>query len=380
MKLTASIIKSLKENIRDWKVILLVLAFSPFFVLITSLFYGGEATTYTIGIINRDMGSESIKLVKELKNTNGQDNSQIFKIIDFNDTKKMEEAVKNKSIDLGMIIPEDYSKKLQISRSGKVDNPAVVDIYGSLGNMKYTVAAVLSSNQVYKQGMEAAQIVLPSEISETFLEKKLPKNEFESYAPGMISLSVLMLLFTACASIVKENEKRTLVRLKLSRMGAFNFLSGISIVQAVIAIIAIIISYWAALALGYKPVGNFGPVVVIGILSSFSMVAVSLVVASFLNTIFDVMTVGCFPFFIMMFFSGSMLPLPKVNLFTIGGHSFGFTDILPLTHTASAFNKILNYGAKITGVGFEIAMICLLSVIYFAAGMVLYQRRKLSKA
>lgn len=380
MKLTASIIKSLKENIRDWKVILLVLAFSPFFVLITSLFYGGEATTYTIGIINRDMGSESIKLVKELKNTNGQDNSQVFEIVDFNDTKKMEEAVKNKSIDLGMIIPEDYSKKLQISRSEKVDNPAVVDIYGSLGNMKYTVAAVLSSNQVYKQGMEAAQIVLPSDISETFLEKKLPKNEFESYAPGMISLSVLMLLFTACASIVKENEKRTLVRLKLSRMGAFNFLSGISIVQAIIAIIAIIISYWAALALGYKPVGNFGPVVVIGILSSFSMVAVSLVVASFLNTIFDVMTVGCFPFFIMMFFSGSMMPLPKVNLFTIGGHPFGFADILPLTHTASAFNKILNYGAEITGVGFEIAMICLLSVIYFAAGIVLYQRRKLSKA
>lgn len=55
-------------------------------------------------------------------------------------------------------------------------------------------------------------------------------------------------------------------------------------------------------------------------------------------------------------------------------------DILPLTYTANAFNKILNYGEGFGGVLFEIFMICLLTVIYFAAGLVLYQKRKLSKA
>ncbi|WP_068785491.1 P-loop NTPase family protein [Paenibacillus phocaensis] len=103
--------------------------------------------------------------------------------------------------------------------------------------------------------------------------------------------------------------------------------------------------------------GHFGPVLLIGILSSFSMVSVSLVVASFLNTVFDVLTVGCFPFFILMFFSGAMFPLPKLNMFSILGHPLGITDIR-----------------------FEILMIVVLTLIYFLAGLLLYQKRKLSKA
>lgn len=126
--------------------------------------------------------------------------------------------------------------------------------------------------------------------------------------------------------------------------------------------------------------GHFGPVLLIGILSSFSMVSVSLVVASFLNTVFDVLTVGCFPFFILMFFSGAMFPLPKLNMFSILGHPLGITDILPLTHTVNAFHRILNYGAGWTEIRFDILMIVVLTLIYFLAGLLLYQKRKLSKA
>lgn len=258
----------------------------------------------------------------------------------------LKEKVKEKAVDIGIVIPEDYSEKLTIRAAEK----------------------------------EVTKITLPSSISETFLEKKQPLNEFEGYVPGLISLAVLMILFTASASIVKENDKKTLIRLKLSRLGAFNFLAGICIVQAVVAVAAIILSYWTALGLGYRPTGGFGAVLVVGIISSFSMVAISLVVASFLYMVFDVLTIGCFPFFILMFFSGSMFPLPKMNLLTINGHLFGITDILPLTHTADAFSKILNYGSGINDLLFDFFMIALLTVIYFVIGLMLYQKRKLSKA
>lgn len=378
MKLVASIIKSFKENIRDWKVLAMVLVFSPFFVLLMNLFYGGEATTNKIGIVNLDKGNKSIELVKSIESIKGQDDSKLFKLSYVDNQRQLEVEVKEKSIDIGLVIPQEYSETL--ADKVTIEKTPVVNFYGSMGNMRYTVAAVLASDAVYKQGMKAHEITLPSYFNETFLEKKQPLNEFEGYVPGLISLAVLMILFTASASFVKENDKRTIIRLKLSPLGAFNFLGGISIVQAVIAIIAIILSYWTALGLGYRPAGNFGSVLAVGIVSSFSMVAVSLVVASFLSTIFDVLTIGCFPFFIMMFFSGSMFPLPKMNMFSIGGHQFGITDILPLTHTANAFNKILNYGSGISEVVFEIFMICLLTMEYFAFGMILYQRRKLSKA
>jgi len=379
MKLVASVIKSFKENIRDWKVLVMVLLFSPFFILLMNLFYGGEPTTYNLGVLNSDDGKVSNALVKILESSKGQDGHELFKLSYINDEDELKAKVKEKVVDIGIVIPEEYSKKLsQIDTV--IVSPAIVKLYGSMSNIRYTVAAIMVGEAVNKQGLGIAKITLPSSISETFVEKKQPLNEFDGYVPGLISLAVLMILFTASASIVKENDKKTLIRLKLSRLGAFNFLSGICIVQAAVAVAAIVISYWTALGLGYKPAGGFGAVLVVGIISSFSMVAISLVVASFLDTIFDVLTIGCFPFFILMFFSGSMFPLPKMNLLTIGGHSFGITDVLPLTHTANAFNKILNDGAGINGVSFDIFMIALLTLIYFVIGLLLYQKRKLSKA
>jgi hypothetical protein len=203
--------------------------------------------------------------------------------------EELKAKVKEKVIDIGIVIPDDYSKKLS-QLNTNIGSPAVVKFYGSMGNMRYTVAAIMVGDTLNKQGLGVRKVILPSSISETFLEKKQPLNEFEGYVPGLISLAVLMILFTASASIVKENDKKTL------------------------------------------------------------------------------------------FFSGSMFPLPKMNLLTIGGHSFGITDILPLSHTANAFNKILNYGAGINGVLFDIFMITLLTLIYFVVGLLLYQKRKLSRA
>lgn len=379
MKLAASIIKTFKENIRDWKVLIMVLFFSPFFVLLMNLYYGSEPVAYNIGILNYDRGNKSSELLEILADAEGNGDAGLFRLSQFESREQLGTKVMDKTVDLGMVIPENYSKSLIMSLYDR-NSTAAVEFLGSMGNMKYTVAAVLAADIVYKQGMDIAEITLPSSIKETFLEKKQPLNEFENYAPGMISLSILMILFTACASIVKENDKRTIIRLKLSRLGAFNFLLGICAVQSVIAVIALSLSYWTALGLGYKPAGSFVPVLAAGVISSFSMVAVSLLVASFLNTVFDVLTIGCFPFFIMMFFSGCMFPLPKMNLFSLGGHSFGVTDVLPLTHTVGAFNKILNYGADISGVGFELAMLALLTLIYFVLGIFVYRKRKLLKA
>lgn len=380
MKLYSSIVKALKEGIRDWKVLSMVLLFSPFFILLMKLFYGGDPITYNIGIINLDTGKQSIELLQSMEAEQSSNNESLFELTYFSDQKELEEKVKDKSIDIGIVIPNNYSNILSDTANGVIDTPTKVNIYGSLGNTKYTLAAILANDMIYKQGIEIAKIVLPSEIKETFLEKKVPVNEFENFVPGLISLSVLMLLFTATASIVKENDKNTLVRLKMSRLGAVNYLAGISIVQSVVAVFSMIIAYLTALLLGYHSAGSFLALLVVGIISSLSMVAMSLIIASFLNTVFDVLTIGCFPFFIFMFFSGAMFPLPETNVIKIAGNSFGITDILSLTHTANAFNKILNYGVGLSGVSFELIMILGLTLIYFTLGVFLYQKRKLSKA
>jgi ABC-2 type transport system permease protein len=382
MKLAASVIKTVKENLRDWKVLVLVLVFAPFFLFLMYLFFSGAPATYRLGVLNRDGGNLSAALTGALAALEAQDGAAPVRITYYEDIAVLQKDVRERSVDLGVVIPADYSDKLLQYTPGGGGDAAIarVDFYGSLGNPNYAVAAALAWDQVSRQGLEAVKLTLPSEVRETFLEKKQSLGGFDAYVPGGIALAVLMILFSACASIVKENDKKTLLRLKLSKLGAFNFLCGISIVQVVIGTAAIALSYWTALALGYSPAGGFGPVLLAGVFSSISIVAVSLLAASFLSTMFDVLTVGCFPFFIMMFFSGSMFPLPRLTLFTLFGRQVGVTDLLPLTHTVSAFNKVLGSGEGVAGIAYELAALTVLSALYMAAGMALYGRRRLSKA
>jgi ABC-2 type transport system permease protein len=110
------------------------------------------------------------------------------------------------------------------------------------------------------------------------------------------------------------------------------------------------------------------------------MIAISLLVAAWLRTIFDLMTIGCFPFFILMFFSGGMFPLPPLRLLTIGGRSFDINEILPTTHSIAAFDKILNVNMGLGEVAYELAAIAVLTVVFYVLGAWLFARRHLRPA
>ncbi len=125
-----------------------------------------------------------------------------------------------------------------------------------------------------------------------------------------------------------------------------------------------------ALALGYRSHGSLVAVLVICVLCTLAIIAISLIVAAFLRSIFDLMTIGSFPFFMLMFFSGGMFPLPNLQVLTIAGHAISVNDVLPTTPAIDAMGKVLNYGTGLDGLGFELTLLALLTVAYFAVGLV----------
>lgn len=375
----ASMIKSLMENLRDWKVLAMTVLFAPFFLVLMFVFYGGEPTVYTIAVLNLDGNTAAQGLIEQLEHQTAPDGRHLFKLQMVQQKADLKQAVNNKTADVGLTIPADYGHRLNEGHLRQTAAPAEIAIFGSMANTRYPVAAVYATDVIQTYSLEMTGRKPPVRIEETFLEQKLPLNEFEGYVPGLLSLAILMILFTATASLVRESEKKTLVRLKLSRLGAFSFLTGTGAVQAVIAVCALVAAYLTALALGYRPVGSFVPVLLVGVLSSLAMVAISLVLASFLRTVFDVLTIGCFPFFILMFFSGTLFPEPKLALLSTPGYTLSLTDLLPLTHTATAFNRILNSGAGLGDIGYELAMLTLLTALLLAAGLTLYNKRRLSR-
>ena len=66
--------------------------------------------------------------------------------------------------------------------------------------------------------------------------------------------------------------------------------------------------------------------------------------------------------------------LPKITLFHLAGHAVYANDVLPTSLTVRAFGRILNHGAGLADVWFELAGILLLTAFYYWVGAVLITR------
>ena len=158
-------------------------------------------------------------------------------------------------------------------------------------------------------------------------------------------------------------------------MTTTQWITAMSLSQIIIGLLALGLTYLTAVGFGYQSSGSLLAMSVVGILSCLAIIAISVLVAALLRTIFDLMTIGCFPFFILMFFSGGMFPIPTISLFSFGEHSIHVNDVLPTTHSITAFGKILNQGLGLGDVFFELGAIVVLTTLYFALGILLFTRR-----
>jgi ABC-2 type transport system permease protein len=281
----------------------------------------------------------------------------------------------NKSVDLIVELPENFSQTLLDYKKEQRPAPAVVKTYGDPSNPKYLMAAAWSDSLTYQFTVDWTGMRSPLQLETESVSPLKSMSDFDFYVPALLGLALMMLMFTAAATLIKEKDKGTIVRLRISNMTTIEWLLALSLTQVIIGLLAVGLTYLTAVLLGYQGGGSWVALAVITILSCMAIIAISLLVAALLRTVFDLMTVGCFPFFILMFFSGGMFPIPGIRLFSLGGQIIHVNDILPTTHSINAMGKILNQRAGLNEVVFEIGFILVLTIAYFGAGVWLFTRR-----
>jgi ABC-2 type transport system permease protein len=385
VRLISLFIKTAIENLRDWKILILTLAFGPFFVVLMYL-YLGETTKspYRVIVVNQDEGAATVdggvlsagqELTSEMINARYPEGTELFEVQPEKEIEVALDLLADDAADLLVEIPEHFSRVLLEYRQGNQPPPAVVKTYGDPATANYLMAAVWSDMITYEYAFAMTDLKSPLELQANTISGTDALNDFELYVPALLTLALIMLMFTAAASLIKEKDKGTIIRLRLSNMTAFEWFSAVSLTQIIVGLLAMLLTFLTAVALGYQASGSLPAMMVVGLLSSLSIIAISLLVAAFLRTIFDLLTIGCFPFFILMFFSGGMFPLPPLRLFAVGSRSVSINDFLPTTHTISALGKILNQDAGLGDVVFELGAILVLTVVFFVAGAWLFTRR-----
>jgi len=145
----------------------------------------------------------------------------------------------------------------------------------------------------------------------------------------------------------------------------------------IVAILELLITFAVAVALGFRSQGSLWIAILIGIITSFSIIGVGMIVASFSKTVSQAFVIANFPFGFFMFLSGAAFPVPLGSFFTLAGHDFSFADLLPPTHAVAALNKVFTLGAGLGDVAFELAMLVLLSLLYFGVGVWLFRKMHL---
>jgi ABC-2 type transport system permease protein len=386
MRLLAYLAKTFKENLREWKILVMSLLFGPFFVFVMYAYFGTASPRYTLLVLDQDARTVSAEdgaaragddLRAAWEAVRYPDGKPVFKVLSLEDEDEGRRRLKNRDADLMIVIPTGFSRSLAAYGKGELlSGPALAGV-GDETSVRFMVAAVFADYASYGYVAKATGTKMPEISRFESLGAGRSPNDFELYVPALLVLAVIMVLFTAAASIIKEVDKETITRLTLSELTTFEFLGAISLNQVLIGTFALGLTYLSAVSVGFESRGSLALLLVVGAVSTLSVVAIGLLVAGFIRTIFELLTVGVFPFFVLMFFSDCMFPMPKIALFRLAGHAFHVTDVLPTALTTRAFGRILNFDAGFGDVAFELAGIVLLTIIYYGLGLAFFRRRHL---
>jgi ABC-2 type transport system permease protein len=377
MRFIALFRKTMIENLRDWKILILTLSFAPFFVVLMFFYLGEAVTTYQVVVVNADEGNLGTQLVAAMQETRLPEESVVLVVREVADEDEAHRQLRNGSADVVVEIPANFTAAVVAYRSGAGLPPAEVATFGDPSNVNYNMAAVLADYVTYQYTAMVTGEPGPLSIRAETVKGVDTLTEFELYVPPLLALSLMMLMFTAAASIIKEKDKGTLVRLRISNMTAFEWLTSIGAAQVIFGLAGVALTYFTAVAFGYRSSASLTAIAVVVIVSCLAIIAISVLVAAWLRTIFDLMTIGCFPFFVLMFFSGGMFPLPDLRLFVLGDRSINVNDVLPTTHTISALDRIMTAGGDLGDVTFELSAIAALTAVFLAIGTRLFARRHL---
>jgi ABC-2 type transport system permease protein len=359
MMILPNFIKTFRENLREWKILILVVVFAPFFVLLMHLYFGSTGSyTYTVAVLNRDgEGSVSAGLVEAWGQIRSEEGKDALNLRPVATTDEGGQMLREAKADLFVTIPAGFSDAfLEYAGTGKGSAPELVSA-GDMANVRTVMAASLLDYTSF-----------------THLGIRKAKSEFDLYVPALLVMAVIMMLFTAGASIVREVEKETILRLSLSRLSSGQFMAAQVLNQVLIGLLSLSLTWAAARSVGYRSDGSMLLLLAVGILACLSVAALGVITACFVRTMFGLLTVGCFPFFIMMFFSDCFVPLPRMTLFRLAGNTVFLNDLLPTATATRAMNKILNFNAGFTEIRFELAWMTVLSILYFMIGIRLFRK------
>ncbi len=190
---------------------------------------------------------------------------------------------------------------------------------------------------------------------------------FDFMSPGFIILALLMSAISVASTLARETDKKTLTRLKITKMKSHDLMIGTLIPWTLISVIQVLILLAVAVMIGFHWQGGWESIAVaifIGSVAAVSSVSLGLIISSFANTESHASTLGVLIAIPLSFLAGAFFPINKT-----------IVEILPWGHAVEALRSVLIYGNF--DIFYNLGMMVVLTIILFATGVVLFQKKKM---
>ena len=370
--------KSLLELLREWQLLLLVVLVPLVFLGILAVGYGTPLlVTHPILVANSDPQAEP--LIEEWAAQRYADGRPIFDITETADLDAAEAALKDQTATALVILSNEQRAKSSPS-STRYPISYTLTIKGDALHMRfYRASTILESVATRYADRVAGRPEIVGVVQQPLLRTG-PRSEFDLYTPGMIVFALMLIIPQTAMLVARELRWDTLRRLRLTPMHAWDLLGGISIAQMAVAVFQVVAVFVSALLIGFHNQGSLLVAVVVGLAVSFSAIGQGLLVACFVENDSQAINVGSAVAMMQVWFSGSFYQLPPTTVFTLAGHQIDLFDVFPATHGFLALQQVLSYGAGLSEIAFRLAATSVLSLVYFALGVLVFQRLKMRES
>ncbi len=381
--------KALLELLREPLLLGLAFAFPILLVVFYYVAFGeseqGLAKYLAVLVVNEDAGAAlpeggqwqaGEQVIDALRQAEWE-GRPVFDLSLAADRRAAEVALREHKAALLLAIPPDFSRDLRDAPTG--GPPAEISLVGDPASDNYVFARNFVDDLLRRFGKGAAGLDgTPATVYE-FVPGTGTMSDFDFGVPGVIVFGVVLLAVTTAETLVREEVGGTLRRLRLSRVHARDLLLGVTLAQMAVALLIVPVTFAAAMAFGFRGNGSLLLGVGIGLLFSLSAVGIGLITACFARTDSEAANLSAVVGVLMVLLSGAMYPMPDAPLATIAGHSVQLYDLVPAAHAAEAMRRVLVLGDGPAAIAYELVALAVLSALFLAAGVVLYQWLRLKR-
>lgn len=374
MKLLAVAGSHVRALLREPLIPLLTILLGAFFVGLMALFFpAGGSTTYPVAIANNDTGRHGAGVVAALTEAGHGEGAGVLQVIVAADPTAARALVAERKAVAFVELPPGFSHAVDAAADGS--SPVPVTLGGDLASPTYPVAVVLAYDAIDRYLREATGRPALIALDEIALGNSATRTEFDLYVPGVLVFAIGLMIFSAAMALSQEVEAGTLARSVRAGAGATALLGGITLVQLGLGLLAGVAALGTAALLGFTSAGPLWLAIPVWALTGLSVIGLGLLVATVARSVAQSFLVANIPFGVFMFLSGTMFPIRGVPLFSIAGQEVNLLDVLPQRHAVNALTAVFGYGS--TDIGYELAMLTVLSVAFFAIGAAAFHRRHL---